>query len=267
MISKTLLKQSIKSNYKIILIFIAVLTLYFSIIANMYDPNDLGILDQLASLKLSPELLSAMGFTLTDTSLLGFLSSYFYGLLMVAFPIICYSILANKLVAAQVDKGSMAYLLSTPNTRDKVVATQAVFLLGTITAMVAFVTILGIVFCQIQFPGLLDIGGFIMVNLGVLSLHFALSGICFFASCLFNESKNSILLGAGLPIAFLLIQMISNSGESLNWLKYFTLNTMFNPLDIMHGNGAVSSMFILLGTAALLYGTASIFFNKKDLPI
>lgn len=267
MINLTLFKKTIKSNYKLVLIFMGILTLYFSIIANMYDPDNLDILDTLASMKLSPELLSAMGFTLTDTSLIGFLSSYFYGLLMLAFPMICYIILGNKLIAGLVDKGSMAYLLASPNSRRKIVMTQALFLLLAITLLVGFVTLLGLLFCQIKFDGLLDIKAFLLLNLGVLLLHYAISGICFFASCLFSDPKNSLMIGAGLPIAFLLIQMLSNANKDLEFFKYFTIFTLFDPKSIIQGDNFLGSFFILGGIALVLYLGGILIFNKKDLMI
>ncbi|MGL4606694.1 MAG: ABC transporter permease subunit [Eubacteriaceae bacterium] len=267
MISLTLFRKTMKSNYKLILIFMVVLTLYFSIIANMYDPKNLDLLDTLASMKLSPELLNAMGFTLTDTSLVGFLSSYFYGLLMLAFPMICTIILGNKLVAGLVDKGSMAYLLASPNSRRKIVTTQAIFLLTVITLLVGFVTLLGVIFCQIKFSGLLDVKAFLLLNLGVLLLHYAIGGICFFASCLFSDTKNSLALGAGLPILFLLIQMLSNANKDLEFLRYFTIFSLFNPKDIIHGDNILLYFGILVGIALVLYGVGVLIFNKKDLMI
>lgn len=267
MLNFTLFKRSVKSSYKLLLIFVGVLTLYFCVIAGMYDPDDLDILNQLASLKLSPELLSAMGFTLIDTSLLGFLSSYFYGLLMLAFPMVFYIILANKLIAGHVDKGSMAYILATPNTRKKVAVTQATMLLSSITLLVLFVTLLGIVYCQAAFPGMLDVKNFLLLNFGVLLTHFAISGICFFSSCLFNESRLSLLLGSGLPIAFLLVQMLSNSGEKLEILKYFTVFTLFNPIDIIHGENFAIPFIILTVIGVALYGAGIVIFDKKDLPL
>lgn len=267
MFNWTLWKRTCKSNYIIVLIFAAVLTMYFTIIAGMYDPENLDIVNLLAEMKLSPELLKALGFTLTDTTLLGFLSSYFYGLLMTAFPMVCYIIVGNRLIAGQVDKGSMAYLLATPNTRKKTAVTQASFLLQLVTVLVLFVTLMGVVYCAIKFPGMLDIKAFILLNLGVLLLHFALSGICFFASCLFNESKNSVMLGAGLPVAFLLLQMIANTGEKMEVVKFFTIHTLFNPLNIIHGENFILQFFILGGIAALLYICGIFIFTKKDLPI
>lgn len=267
MFNATIFKRSMQSSYKIILIFIGVLALYFMVIAGMYDPENLDIMDTLAQMKLSPQLLSAMGFTLTDTSLLGFLSSYFYGLLVLAFPMVCYIILANKLVAGLTDKGSLTYLLATPNTRIRIVFTQACFLMTAITTIVAFVTGSGIAYCESKFQGMLDIKEFILLNVGLLLLHFAVSGICFFASCLFNESKYSLTLGAGLPIAFLLIQMISNSGEKLADLKYATIFTLYSPTDIVKGEGYALGLILLGIIGVTLYTGAMLIFNKKDLPV
>lgn len=265
--SIVLFKKTFKSSYKLILVFAAVLAMYMSIIIGMYDPNDLDILNQLASLKLSPELLDAFGFTLTDSSLVGFISSYFYGLLMLAVPMVCYIILGNNLVAKMVDRGSMASILSTPISRKKVAMVQGGFLLLTVTALVAFVTLCGIIICETQFSGLLDIGAFIKLNLGVLLLHFAISGICYFSSCFFNESKTSLMLGAGLPIAFLLIQMLSNAGKEIVALKYMTIFSLFKPLDIIHGENVFLPMMILAVITVVLYGAAVLSFDKKDLPI
>ena len=134
MLNSVLLKNTLRSNYKLLLIFLGVLAMYMTIIIGMFDPNDLDILNQLAALKLSPELLAAFGFTLTDTSLVGFISSYFYGLLMLALPMVCYIILGNSLVAKLVDRGSMASVLSLLFQEKKVAFTQGMFLLAAITS-------------------------------------------------------------------------------------------------------------------------------------
>ncbi|CAK7077486.1 hypothetical protein [Tissierella sp.] len=267
MLNSVLLKNTLRSNYKLLLIFLGVLAMYMTIIIGMFDPNDLDILNQLAALKLSPELLAAFGFTLTDTSLVGFISSYFYGLLMLALPMVCYIILGNSLVAKLVDRGSMASVLSTPISRKKVAFTQGMFLLAAITSLVAFVTVWGIFICEMKFSGLLDISAFIKVNFGVLLLHYAISGICFFASCLFNESKLSLMLGAGLPIGFLLIQMLHNANGDIKILKYLTIFSLFSPLDIIHGENILIQMLVLIIITVTLYIGGIIVFDKKNLPI
>ncbi len=65
---------------------LAAITLYFAVIIGMYDPADGTALQQLVAMKLPEEFLAAFGFTNMDNSLLGFLSGYLYGFLLLALP-------------------------------------------------------------------------------------------------------------------------------------------------------------------------------------
>jgi len=268
MFSKPLFKQTLKSSYKIILIFMAVLTMYFVILAGMYDPQQADKVQQM--MKLMPKgWIDAMGYGSTPVpGLLGHLSTYFYGFLILFFPTIFDIILVNKLVSKHVDKGSMAYILATPNTRKKISVTFAGFILFSVTVLMAFVTILGLIYCQMNFSGMLDVKKFILINIGALLIHYAVSGIAFFASCVFNDMKNSLGIGVGIPIAFLIIQMLANMGGNLENFKYATMFTLFNPSKIAVGDSSTLPCFIALAviSGALFIGGIMIF-NKKDLPI
>lgn len=262
-----LFKYSFKSNYKMLLVFMAILTMYFIVISGMYDPNGLNFADLLAQMKLAPELLEAFGFVLPDASIIGFLSSYFYGLLMIAFPMIFYIILANKLVASLVDKGSMAHLLASPNSRLKIVITQLSVVIISLILMVGYITILGIVVCESQFSGLLDIQKFILLNCGVLLLHLAISSVSFLCSCIFNETRRSLFFGAGIPIFFLLMQMLGNVAVDNKIIPFLTFNSLYKPQAVIAGE-SVLLPWMLLGVISIsLYSVAVIVFNKKDIPV
>ncbi|HKL80124.1 MAG TPA: ABC transporter permease subunit [Mobilitalea sp.] len=266
MFSKSLLKATIKQNYIVFIIVIGILMMYMPIIIGMYDPKTQESLNEM--LEMMPKgLISAIGFSGSFTSLLGFIGGYFYGFLILFIPMIYTIITCNRSISSHVDKGSMAYLLSTPNTRNKIAKTQAAFILVSITLIIAFVTVVGLVLSNVQFPGELDVSRFLLLNFGVLLLYYALTGIGFFASCLFNDTKNSLAIGAGLPVVFLLLQMISNVGEKTRFLKYFSLFTLFDPDKIIQGEGFVPS-FIVLGTIAVVMYSAAIYvFKKRDLPL
>lgn len=267
MISKPLFKQTFKSSYKLLIVFMAVLTMYMSIIVTMYDPNGNDIMQQMMDMKLEG-FASAFGFDIPDSTLIGFLSSYFYGFIIIMFPMIFDIIMANKLISKQVDKGSMSNLLSTTNTRNKISVTYMAFMLSSVTFLIAFNTIIGIIVSETNFKGQLDIPKFILLNFGALLLHFAISGICFFASCIFNETKNSLAFGAGIPIAFFLIQMLGNMGGKLEKFKYFTMFTLFNPDSIIEGDAsAFISLIVLFVISVALYVGGIYIFNKKDLPL
>jgi len=240
--------------------------IYLPTIVGMYEPETQASIREM--LKSMPQqLMAAMGMTEIGTTLLTFIASYFYGFLILLLPMIYTVIVANRSIASHVDKGSMAYLLSTPNTRGKIARTQALFLLATITILIGFVTLVGIAMCQTMFPGDLDIKGFLMLNLGVLLLYFALSGIGFFASCFFNDTKNSLAIGAGLPVAFLVIQMLSNIGDATHFLKYFTIYTLFDPNKITSGEDYAIQFLALLTIAIVTYFGGLFFFQKRDLPL
>lgn len=266
MFSKPLFKATLKQNYIVFIIILAVLMLYLPIIIEMFDPSTQETLDEM--FKVLPQgLVAALGFSKAGTTLLGFVASYFYGFLIFLLPMIYVIIVANRSIASHVDKGSMAYLLSTPNTRGKIARTQAGFLLISITLLIGIVTLVGILVSEMFFPNELDTKGFLLLNLNTLLLYFALTGIGFFASCLFDDTKNSLALGAGLPVAFLVIQMLSNTGESVEFLKYFTLFTLLDPDKIISGEGYVINFIILTVLAIILYASGLFVFKKRDLPL
>jgi ABC-2 type transport system permease protein len=267
MLSLPLLRTTAKSNALIWLIFTAVMVMYLSIIVSMFDPNASDSMDALLA-SLPPQLLDLMYFKTVDTSLLGFVAGYFYGFLIFLFPFGYSIIMADRMIARFVDSGSMAFLLSTPNQRAKIALTQAVFLAGSQAALVVVLTLVGVVVSEALFPGHLDIAGFLRLNFGVALLYFALGGIGFLASCLFNESKNSLALGGGLLAAFLLIKMLSGVSDQLSGLKYLSLLTLFDPAEIIARAGSVLPSFAALAILGLvLFGGGIMIFSQKDLPL
>ena len=266
MISKPLMKATIKQNYIVFIIIFGVLMLYLPIIISMYNPKTQESLDEILTM-LPQQLISAMGFTGDMGSLLTFIATYFYGFLILLLPMIYTITVANRSIASLVDRGSMAYLLATPNTRRKIAGTQGSFLLISTTLLLSFITLAGILICELLFPGDLDVKGFLLLNLGALLLYFALTGISFFASCIFNDAKDSLALGAGLPVAFLLLQMISDIGEKFNFLKYLSLYTLFDPASITSGKNNLPSFLVLAVIGVILYSAGIASFRRRDLPL
>lgn len=246
MMNTTLFRKEIKSNYILILIFIGVLAMYACMIVLMFDPK-LG--DSLKMMAESmPGIFSAFGMTNVGTTLLEFVNSYLYGLLLVAFPGVFIIILSGRLVVKYVDNGSMAYLLAVPEKRRKIVTTQAVFLIFSLILMVAFVTGLILGFSQVMFPGELEIAAFLRLNVGLLGMLICFGGICFFCSCMFNESRVSTGIGAGIFIYSILVQMLARVGDKFANIKYATPLTLFDTKGLAAGD---ASAWI---TCAVLYG-------------
>lgn len=265
MFSLALFKREMKANITLLTIFIYVLTIYIVMIVYMFNPESGTGWDDI--IKLMPAIMKAAGFTAAGNTLIGAVATGLYGMIVLMFPLVFTIILGNKLVAGYVDRGSMAYLLATPNKRVKIALTQALSMWVSIGILITYITVAIIISSAIMHPGMLDIGKLVQMNIVVYFLHIALSGICFFASCISNDTKRSVTIGAGIPVAFFLIQMLGNMGGKLENLKYFTIFTFFNTNDIIAGKSVVFPILILAAVAIVLYGIGIFIFSKRDLPV
>lgn len=205
--------------------------------------------------------------------------SIFYKLAGLLLPIIYMIMASNNLVAGQVDSGSMAYVLSTSTKRSTVVITQAVYLIGSLLAMFSLTTITGCICLSIVSEEVeLTYGNLILLNLGAFLVLLALSGLCFFTSCVFDRSKRSMAIGGGLSIFALVAAMLGLFGspvipsvvrlDALNNFNYATIISLFDVISIIEGTGAFVWKFIILAAAGLLgYILGAVRFTKKDLPL
>ena len=463
MFSKTIFKQTLKSNYKLWMIFTAVMALMSAIVIAVYDPK--MIQSMMDMVKDMPGMADMMGDRMDGmTSLLGMLGESFYVMQGTILALIFVIMTANSLVASQVDRGSMAYILSTPIKRAKVVRTQALYLITSIFFMFLVITIIGLSSVQLFHHGLwgteytadvkaaaevldkdnetvsgdltlilnneealkagakarnieadvyriylnqkltnqayeaaaevldedvdavsknpalikeneqaleaaadvmgmesimygamldqmiaqsaapteqmtdmqnklmagitaaaaeldmeaadlatsmnkikdnsramsaaveasripeeifigiinqqlasdevtLDKGiefsvqDYLLLNLGAFLLMFAIGGISFLFSCIFNLSKNSLALGAGIPIAFFIFQIMAQASSSLENFKYVSLNTLFAPGNITSGGTFWPQFAVLVVLGTVLYLIGIKVFKEKDLPL
>jgi ABC-2 type transport system permease protein len=259
--SKTIFKQTLKANLKLWIIFTLVTSAMLGVLVAVFEPSTLSSMTNMAEGTPLAELLKS-------TTFLGMLSSTFYSLQGVLLPIVYIILTANSLIATQVDRGSMAYLLSTPTKRSTVVITQAVYLIVALVVMLTIVTLVGVTAIQIFQNGVdISISDFLVLNSGLFLLMFATSGISFLFSCIFNLSKNSIAFGAGIPLAFFLFELMASVSGSLEKLKYISLNTLFDKDAILSGDSYMIQFIILAIIGIVLYGIGIRVFKEKDLPL
>ena len=258
--SLPLLRRELRANYKMILLFLAVITLYSTVIIAMYDPKLGASLDLMA--ESMPELFAAFGMTNAGATMLDFVANYLYGFILIAIPMLCLVLIAVRLV------GSMAYLLATPNTRGTIVTTQLFFILLCTFFLVGYATALGLIASNLLFPGELDVFNYLRMNVGLLCLHLFLGGLCFFFSCLFSEQKKAYGCAGGCLIAFLLIQMLSQVSDQLDGLKLLTPLTLFQAKELATGrNEALLMAAVLAGLGVIFYLAAVWIFRRRDLSL
>lgn len=459
MFSFTIFKQTLKQNWKLWAIFTLLTAIIASVFIGIYDPQTMqGMTDILESSGLA----SMMGNRVDElSSLLGLLGANFYGgVLGCILPIIYVIMTCNTLIASQIDRGSMAYVLSTPIKRSKVVLTQAIYMIGSLLLMYVVVVLIGLGTVQVFHHGLwgenytddivkiseesgksedylehhmyeiydddsllrigasardidndvykayvhlvmdqqaneeiaqildidvddvenhydevltnndalkaaadiyhissdeykallqqkqalqsqqsdiqkqllvalntgaqeldieqdeisdhldllkndatalkkasqasglsedmltqlinqqlaysqlsmdegfeFDVQNYLMLNVGAFLLMLAYSGISFMFSCIFNLTKYSLTFGAGIPVGSLLLFVMSTTSSDLEFLKYCSLNTLFDTTSIVNGSYDIIGFVILLVISIILYVIGCEVFKRKDLPL
>ena len=251
-------------------------------------------------------LLEKMGFSLSRIQIMSqidlnnILNELVYKIAGVLLPMIYVMIAANRLIASQVNDGSMAYILSTPTNRKTVVRTQYVFLLMTVAVMYVAITVSAISSEGIAFvinknrnPDMIASWNYrttLLFCLGSFLAMFALSGICFGASAFFNKSNHSIAVGGGACILSFLCCILGLFGNEVfvavgvgvkpmslfNYLSLFTLvdNSSMSAFSKALAGYDVAISFDWTWKLAILFVIGVVFsyiggakFVKKDLPL
>ena len=205
--------------------------------------------------------------------------SIFFKMAGLLLPIIYLIMTANSLIAGQVDSGSMAYILSSSVKRRAVTFTQGVFLVGSLFLMFCCTGVTSIVcLAVVDVETSLTYAKLLLINLGAFLVMFAMSGICFLASCWFNRSKNSMALGGGLTMFFLVATMLGLFGspvlpsivrmKALNNFNYVSIISLFDVVSILEGTTAfLWKLGILAAVGIVCYIVGSRKFARKDLPL
>ena len=239
MINKPLLKQSFKSTR----------ILWFSITFAMA-----GMLAQFIFLDFG-EMVNMIYYKMTAVVLSG----------------IYVMVSANKLIAVQVDRGSMAYIVSNPIKRSTVALTQLFYLIITAMGSYTLTTIVHLISSTVKDTGE-TAANIIAINVGAFLTTLVIAGICYMTSCIFNLSRHSLGLGGGIIAASFIcyfISMFSLMGtENMKYFKYATFITLYDIDSIILGNSEwVWKMFVLAGIAVITFIIGTIIFTKKDLPL
>ena len=191
--------------------------------------------------------------------------------------------LANSLIVDQVDKGSMAYVLSTPTKRSAVAKTQMLFMIIVPFIIISLVCISRLISTQVFF-GEVNVASTIALFGGMYVLSEAVAAICYMGSCIFNRSRSSMAFGGGISVWFFLASLLGmfgsdmmvDMGMGVKELGYFNNTTLVGLYDINTlstvGTDAVDYAFIwklavLAVVAIVCYAAGSVRFQKKDLPL
>lgn len=296
MISKPLLKQSIKAN-GLLWVATTVIVMIIIVILKVVMATSSATTFTVNTEKLAPYIvalwksgLSISGLTKTlglsedfiqnmqGLDLNVVMNNLFYNLAGVLVPMLYSVVVANNLMASQVDRGSMAFILSTPTKRSTVTLTQTLFLVASLLLMFVVTAICDIV-VSYAVGIVFDPVVVICLNLGLFLVMLAMSGLCFMFASIFNLSKYSYAWGGGLSVVFYINKVLGlfgdpsfvSAGMGINEMKVFDYMTIISLLDTYSvcdmTTDFIWKFVILFVVGAVTYTVGNVVFCKKDLPL
>lgn len=256
MISFPLFKQTLKANGTLWGVITAVTTI---------------LLVQFAALEMTQSLLFLI----------------FYGVMAMLLPAVFILVSSNKLFSSQIDRGSMAYVLSSPLRRSKIISTQLIFSVLSIVLMFTITTVAHIA-VNAHSPlslamagagaGLLGLEGtltsamIVKINLSAMLVSLAMMGVAYMFSAIFNQSKYTLGFNGtfiGVSVLANMMAMFGTLGvEVLENFKYVSICTLYDYKSILlaDNNWLIKSAAALI-IAIVTYTIGSVWFAKKDLPL
>ncbi len=221
--------------------------------------------------------------TLSTMDPTAMLNQMYYTVMAILPIMILFVFLANALFVDQVDRGSMAYVLSTPTKRSAVTGTQTLFMIIVPFVVLSIVCATRIATTKVFF-GQVNVAGILALFGGMYILVEAMAAICYMGSCIFNRSRASLAFGGGISVWFFIASLLGMFGtdmmvdmgvgvEELGRLNRVTLIGLYD-IDALATVGTdaidygfVWKLIVLAVIAIVCYTVGSLRFQKKDLPL
>ncbi len=295
MISIPLLKQTIKSNWGLWLVSTLTVSLLYIVmklsmgsiaVSGDTDPNvlvpyimalqdaGLSIEGLFSSIGINPDILTGLA-TMDGNILVGIM---FYPIVGVLLPLLYTVIVGNKLFASQIDRGSMAFILSTSIKRSKIAITQLTFFVLSLILMFLVAASVDVILTLI-IDNSLPVDKIILLNLGLLLFSIAMGSLTYMFSAIFNYSKYSLAFGGGLALTFFISKILGLFGSDLfmtmgigikpmNTFNKITMISLFDTTSILNDSTDYILYFIVLVVISIMcFITGGIWFTKKDIPV
>ncbi|MDX6154536.1 ABC transporter permease subunit [Marinococcus sp. PL1-022] len=262
--------QMVKSKISIFGAFAIGSSLYVLLMGSIYPTIADNTEDLNRLLEIFPEaLLNFIGLEAL-TNFDQFLSAEYYGLFFL-FIAGAFSVwMGVQSLATLVDRGSMAYLLSTRVSRGQIAGTQALVLLTGLFLFLAFNFLAGYLAGQwfMEDANSLDVSSFLSINVGGFLLFFAISGYAFLISAVMNDERRALGVAGGLTFLFYALDVAGRLAPDMEWLRHLSLFSLYRPAELASTTGDFWGPFLILTAigVALFAGAISIF-RHRNLPL
>lgn len=260
-------KREMKINLKSFIIWTSILIGLFLVVFLMYpsiiDSGNMQMMDEMMAM-FPKEVLKAfnMDISTIDTAF-GWLKTEGFVFVLLITGVYSGILGSNILLKEESDK-TIEYLNSVPVSRKKIVINK---IICGILYIVLMVVILGIFnYIGLSLNGDFDRKSYLLLSITPIFSSMVIFAICLFLSTFTHKTKKTLGISLGIVFASYFLKIISEMGESTEFLKYISVFTLADIRDVIV-NVSINPLMVVLsvGIAAVLIIFTMIHYERKEL--
>ena len=260
-------KRELKINLKSFIIWTSILIGLFLVVFLVYpsivNSENMEMMDEM--MKMFPEeMLKAFNMDIsTIDSAFGWLKTEGFVFVLLITGIYSGILGSNILLKEESDK-TIEYLNSVPVTRKKIVVNKIFCGLLYITLMVAIIGIFN--FIGLSLSGEFDRKSYILLSITPIFSSIVIFAVCIFLSTFTHKTKKTIGISLGIVFASYFLNIISEMGESTEFLKYISIFTLADIRNVIV-NVSINPLMVILaiGIAVIFMIFTVIRYERKEL--
>ena len=260
-------KREMKINLKNFIIWISILIGLFLVVFLVYPSivtsENMQMMDEM--MKMFPEeMLKAFNMDISSIdSTFGWLKTEGFVFVLLITGIYSGILGSNILLKEESDK-TIEYLNSVPVTRKNIVINKILCGLLYIILMIAIIGIFN--FIGLSLSGEFDRKSYILLSITPIFSSIVIFAICLFLSTFTHKTKKTIGISLGIVFASYFLNIISEMGESTEFLKYISIFTLADIRNVII-NVSINPLMIVLtiGITVVFMILTTIRYEKKEL--
>ena len=260
-------KRELKINLKSFIIWTSILIGLFLVVFLVYpsivNSENMEMMDEM--MKMFPEeMLKAFNMDIsTIDSAFGWLKTEGFVFVLLITGIYSGILGSNILLKEESDK-TIEYLNSVPVTRKNIVINKILCGLLYIILMIAIIGIFN--FIGLSLSGEFDRKSYILLSITPIFSSIVIFAVCLFLSTFTHKTKKTLGISLGIVFASYFLNIISEMGESTEFLKYISIFTLADIRNVII-NVSINPLMIVLiiGITVVFMILTTIRYEKKEL--
>lgn len=260
-------KREIKINLKSFIIWTSILIGLFLVVFLVYpsivNSENMEMMDEMMEM-FPKEMLKAFNMDISsiDTAF-GWLKTEGFVFVLLITGVYSGILGSNILLKEESDK-TIEYLNSVPVTRKKIVLTKILCGILYITLMIAIMGLFN--FIGLSLSGDFDKKSYLLLSITPIFSSIVIFAVCLFLSTFTHKTKKTMGISLGIVFASYFLQIISEMGESTEFLKYISIFTIADIRNVII-NVSINPLMVILsiGITAIFMGLTIVHYEKKEL--